>query len=91
MPTFLLYWSGIITTFLSDYQIDGRLEQEYDLLNNKKGSDSTMKHRPMTKEERAYTDEQTLRDLRREACKEINNMDERELQNLIWKLHQRKR
>ena len=91
MPTFLLYWSGIITTFLSYYQIDGRLEQEYDLLNNKKGSDSTMKHRPMTKEERAYTDEQTLRDLRREACKEINNMDERELQNLIWKLRQRKR
>ena len=63
----------------------------YDLANNKKGSDSTMKHRPMTKEERAYTDEQTLRDLRREACKEINNMDERELQNLIWKLRQRKR
>ena len=50
-----------------------------------------MKHRPMTKEERAYTDEQTLRDLRREACKEINNMDERELQNLIWKLRKRKR
>jgi hypothetical protein len=81
----------IFFTCCSYYAIDGRLEQEYDLLNNKKGSDSTMKHRPMTKEERAYTDEQTLRDLRREACKEINNMDERELQNLIWKLRQRQR
>ena len=80
----------IFLTCFSYYRVDGRLKQEYDLLNNKKGSDS-MKHRPMTKEERAYTDEQTLRDLRREACKEINNMDERELQNLIWKLRQRKR
>lgn len=50
-----------------------------------------MKHRPMTKEERAYTDEQNIRDLRREICKEINNMDERELSNLLWKLRQRKR
>ena len=50
-----------------------------------------MKHRPMTKEERAYTDEQTLRDLRREACKEIYNRAARELSNLLWKLRQRKR
>lgn len=50
-----------------------------------------MKHRPMTKEERSYTDEQTIRDLRREACKEIQQMDERELSNLLWKLRQRKR
>ncbi|MBQ8618227.1 MAG: hypothetical protein IJ418_12085 [Clostridia bacterium] len=50
-----------------------------------------MKYRPMTKEERATSDPQTLRDLRREVCKEINEMDERELSNLIWKLRQRKR
>lgn len=50
-----------------------------------------MKHRPMTKEERAYTDERTVRDLRREVCKEVQTMDERELSNLLWKLRQRKR
>ena len=50
-----------------------------------------MKHRPMTKEERAMSDEQSVRDLRREICKEINTMDERELSNLLWKLRQRKR
>lgn len=49
-----------------------------------------MKHRPMTKEERALTTEQSIRDLRREVCKIINDMDERELTNLIWKLRQRK-
>lgn len=50
-----------------------------------------MKHSPMTKEERAFSDPQTVRDLRREVCKEINDMDERELQQLLWKLRQRKR
>lgn len=50
-----------------------------------------MKYRPMTKEERAFSDPQTVRDLRREVCKEINSMDERELQQLLWKLRQRKR
>lgn len=50
-----------------------------------------MKHRPMTKEERAYSVDNTIRDLRREVCKEIQTMDERELSNLIWKLRQRKR
>lgn len=49
-----------------------------------------MKHRPMTKEERSYTDEQTIRDLRREVCKIINDMDERELSNLLWKLRKQK-
>lgn len=50
-----------------------------------------MKHRPMTKEERSFSDPQTIRDLRRQICKEINEMDERELSNLLWKLRQRKR
>lgn len=50
-----------------------------------------MKHRPMTKEERAASDPQEARDLRRQICKEINEMDERELSNLLWKLRQRKR
>ena len=50
-----------------------------------------MKYAPMTRDERRHEDPQDVRDLRREACKEINNMDERELQNLIWKLRQRKR
>lgn len=50
-----------------------------------------MKHRPMTREERACTDEQSLRDMRREACREIHTMDARELANLLWKLRQRKR
>lgn len=51
---------------------------------------TAMKHRPMNKEERAYADEQNVRDLRREICKIIHDMDERELSNLLWKLRQRK-
>jgi hypothetical protein len=45
----------------------------------------------MTKEERAFADQQNIRDLRREICKIIHDMDERELSNLLWKLRQRKR
>ena len=50
-----------------------------------------MKYRPMTKEERSLSDPQEERDLRRMICKEIQSMDERELNNLLWKLRQRKR
>lgn len=50
-----------------------------------------MKHRPMTKEERAMTDPQEARDLRRQINKELDNCDARELANLLWKLRQRKR
>lgn len=49
-----------------------------------------MKHRPMTKEERAYSDPIKVRDLRRMICKEINDMDERELQKLLWNIQRRK-
>lgn len=55
-----------------------------------KGSE-TMKHRPMTRDERRHEEPQDVRDLRREVCKEIQTMDERELSNLLWKLRQRKR
>ena len=50
-----------------------------------------MKYRPMTKEERATSDPIEERDLRRMICKEINTMDARELQNVLWKIRQRKR
>ena len=50
-----------------------------------------MKYRPMTKEERATSEPQEERDLRRRICKILNDMDARELQNLLWKLEQRKR
>lgn len=50
-----------------------------------------MKYAPMTRDERRHEDPQDVRDLRREVCKEIQTMDERELSNLLWKLRQRKR
>lgn len=49
-----------------------------------------MKHRPMTKEERALSDPQEERDLRRLICKEINDMDARQLQKLLWTIQKRK-
>lgn len=50
-----------------------------------------MKYRPMTKEERAASDPLEARDLRRQICKEINDMDARELQNILWTIRKRKR
>ena len=56
----------------------------------KKGSDP-MKYRPMTKEERSTSDPLEARDLRRQICKEINDMDVRALQNVLWTIQKRKR
>ena len=50
-----------------------------------------MKYRPMTKEERAESDPLEVRDLRRQICKEINSMDERELRQVLWSIQKRKR
>ena len=49
-----------------------------------------MKYRPMTKEERSLSDPQEERDLRRMICKEINDMDARQLQKLLWTIQKRK-
>lgn len=48
-----------------------------------------MKYRP-TKEERANADPNAVRDLRRMICKEINDMDARQLQKLLWTIQKRK-
>ena len=50
-----------------------------------------MKYRPMTKEERANSDPLEARDLRRQICREINDMDVRALQNVLWTIQKRKR
>ena len=50
-----------------------------------------MKYRPMTKEERSTSDPLEARDLRRQICKEINDMDVRALQNVLWTIQKRKR
>lgn len=49
-----------------------------------------MKYRP-SKEERANADPLIARDLRRQICKRLNDMSEKELQKLLWKLEQGKR
>ena len=49
-----------------------------------------MKNRPLTKEERSMSDPQTVRDLRRQINQEIETYDESALENLLWKLRQRK-
>lgn len=49
-----------------------------------------MKYRP-TKEERANADPNAARDLRRMICKRLNDMTEKELQKLLWKLDRKER
>lgn len=50
-----------------------------------------MKFNPTPKEARALRDPIKERDLRREICKEINDMTAEQLQKLLWKIRRGKR
>lgn len=50
-----------------------------------------MKFNPTPKEARSLSQDQEARDLRRMICKEINTMDAKELQKLLWKIQKGKR
>ena len=49
-----------------------------------------MKFNPSPKEARALRDPILERDLRREICKEINDMNAEQLQKLLWKIRKGK-